>query len=111
MKGLVRGDLDVLIASVIFNEGIDIPELRSVVIAAGGQSIIAALQRIGRGMRTAHGKDEFEVYDIYDSGNKWMEKHTKARLGAYRGEEFEVKMESALGQRALALEEADAWSE
>lgn len=105
IKRLVRGDSDVLVCSVVFQEGIDIPQLRSVVIASGGKSVIAALQRIGRGMRKSTGKDEFEVHDIADkgcgcgsrghAGCRWLEKHTKARVKAYAGEGFEVAIGGA----------------
>ena len=96
IKRLVHGDVDVLVASVIFNEGVDIPELLSVVIGSGGKSVIAALQRIGRGMRVdrATGKTTFEVWDIQDKGNKWLEKHTKQRMRAYLGEGYETIIES-----------------
>ena len=90
VKKLVRRDLDVLVCSVIFNEGVDIPELASVVVAAGGDSVIAALQRIGRGMRKADGKDTFEVWDFDDLGNKWTERHSKERKRAYLRERFDV---------------------
>jgi len=89
---LVHGDVDVLIASVIFNEGVDIPELNSVVIASGGKSIISALQRIGRGMRVTDDKKTFEVWDINDVGNKWLERHTRQRLKAYIGEGHETSI-------------------
>jgi superfamily II DNA or RNA helicase len=87
---LVKGHFDVLIASVIFNEGVDIPELRSVIIASGGASVIAALQRIGRGMRVTQGKAEFQVFDVKDVGSRWLEKHSKERLKAYLREGYEV---------------------
>lgn len=90
VKKLVRRDLDVLVCSVIFNEGVDIPELASVVVAAGGDSVISALQRIGRGMRKAEGKDTFEVWDFDDVGNKWLERHSKERKRAYLRERFDV---------------------
>jgi superfamily II DNA or RNA helicase len=99
IKRLIRGDHEALIASVIFNEGVDIPELRSVVIASGGKSTIAALQRIGRGMRVkkdATGnvvKDEFEVYDFQDEGDRWLQRHTRARVAAYMREGFETIVE------------------
>jgi superfamily II DNA or RNA helicase len=102
VRRLVHGDTDALVASVIFNEGIDIPELRSVVIASGGKSVIAALQRIGRGMRVqkdAQGKvikDTFEVFDVADKGCKWLERHTRARLRAYASEGYETIVEAAL---------------
>lgn len=102
VRRLVHGDTDVLVASVIFNEGIDIPELRSVVIASGGKSVIAALQRIGRGMRVQRDaagnviKDTFEVFDVADKGCRWLERHTRARLRAYSGEGYETVVEAAL---------------
>ena len=102
VRRLVHGDTDVLVASVIFNEGIDIPELRSVVIASGGKSVIAALQRIGRGMRVQRDaagnvvKDTFEVFDIADKGCRWLERHTRARLRAYAGEGYETVVEASL---------------
>lgn len=90
---LERGELDVLIASVVFQEGVDIPNLESVVLAHGGKSIIATLQRIGRGMRTDQGKKfTFQVWDIYDCGCSMLLKHSKTRQKAYEREGYEVKM-------------------
>lgn len=87
---LVRGDLDVLVASVVFQEGIDIPSLESVVLAHGGRSIISTMQRIGRGMRTDNGKKmTFEVWDIFDEGCSALEKHSKVRRAMYKREQFE----------------------
>jgi superfamily II DNA or RNA helicase len=101
---LVRTDIDVLICSTIFNEGVDIPALASVVIASGGKSLIAAIQRVGRGMRTDGGrKTEFEVWDIADRGNKWLDRHTRWRFRAYAGEGYEVVTDELLGQQAAVL--------
>jgi superfamily II DNA or RNA helicase len=100
VKRLVAGHFDVLVCSTVFNEGVDVPELRSVVIASGGQSTIATLQRLGRGMRVerdASGeviKDAFEVYDIADKGNTWLERHSRERLRAYAAEGFETIVEA-----------------
>jgi len=99
IRRLARGDADVLVASVVFNEGVDIPELRSVVVASGGKSVIAALQRIGRGMRVqkdAAGnvvKDEFQVFDYFDEGDRWLRRHSKARVKAYTSEGHETVVE------------------
>lgn len=101
VKRLIRGDTEVLVCSVIFQEGIDIPQLRSVVNASGGKSIIAALQRIGRGMRVSSGKSEFDVYEIADrgcgcpakgghTGCRWLERHTKMRVRAFTVEGYEA---------------------
>jgi superfamily II DNA or RNA helicase len=110
VRRLLRGDTEVLVSSVIFQEGVDIPELRSVVVASGGKSVIAALQRIGRGMRRSDGKDTFEVWDVADEGEAWLERHAKARRLAYQREKFQVSVVSLVPsaptdsqQRALPL--------
>lgn len=91
VERLERGDSEVLVASVVFQEGVDIPNLASVVIASGGKSVIAALQRVGRGMRTDQGrKVTFEVYDILDLGSGMMERHSRRRMNTYVREGYQT---------------------
>ena len=90
VEALQRGDLDVLICTVIFQEGVDIPDLQSVIVATGGASSIAAIQRMGRGMRKAEGKTTFQVWDIMDVGDKWLERHSRERGRAYLDEGHHV---------------------
>jgi superfamily II DNA or RNA helicase len=106
IERLVMGETDVLICNVIFQEGIDIPELQSVVIAQGGKSVIAALQRVGRGMRRRSRtgevtKETFKVFDIKDVGCgclaakrhracRWLISHTRHRAAAYNSERYQV---------------------
>jgi len=109
---LVRGEIDVLIANVIFQEGVDIPSLRSVVVGTGGASVIAALQRLGRGLRVSPGKNTVEIWDIADedcgcmqkedeglgeshAGCRWLTRHTKERLRAYASEDYPHTIEDA----------------
>jgi superfamily II DNA or RNA helicase len=80
IEQLERGDIDVLVCSVIFDTGVDIPELRSVIVGSAGKSAIANLQRLGRGMRLADGKKEFDLYDVYDRGNGMLERQAKERM-------------------------------
>jgi superfamily II DNA or RNA helicase len=95
IKAIASGELDVLLCNVIFQEGIDIPELSSVVIAGGKKSIVAVLQRIGRGMRKHAGKTHFEVWDILDKGHRWLEKHAMLRRRAYESEGHEITLREA----------------
>jgi superfamily II DNA or RNA helicase len=90
---LVEGRIDVLVCSVVFQEGVDIPALRSVVIAAGGQSTIAAIQRVGRGLRKSEGKTSCTVWEVNDRGQRWLEAHARARRIAYQAEGYEVRVE------------------
>lgn len=101
LEELAGGDLDVLVCSVIFQEGIDVPELRGVINAGGKMSTVACLQRVGRGMRKVPGKDTFEVWDVADRGQPWLANHARERLYAYRGEGFDVEIVDDLCQGRL----------
>lgn len=89
---LVDGSIDVLICTSIFQEGVDIPSLASVVMAAGKSSAVGAVQRMGRGMRVdaASGKTTFTLLDVGDAGNGWLAKHAKARVAAYSKQGHEI---------------------
>lgn len=89
---LVKGDIDVLIASVIFQEGTDIPDVRSVIVGSSGKSVIAAVQRVGRGMRVVKGKSEFHVWDVFDTGHRTLKKWAKKRKEAYEAQGYEVNV-------------------
>lgn len=86
IKKLVRHDIDVIVTTPVFQEGVDVPALASVVMAGGGASHIAALQSIGRALRTNDGKSSAEVWDIYDVNIASLQKHSEARATAYRSE-------------------------
>jgi superfamily II DNA or RNA helicase len=94
IRRLVRNDIDVIVASSVFYQGIDIPELRSVVVGTAGKAAIATLQRIGRGMRVTDDKHTFEVWDILDMGHRNIEDHARRRKHAYEHEGYVVDVES-----------------
>jgi superfamily II DNA or RNA helicase len=101
-KQLEYRDVDVLVTTSVFQEGVDIPSLRAVINGAGGKSVIAALQQLGRGMRTDQGKKEtFEYWDVLDTtdqGRIWLEKHAQARARAFAHEGHMVtKAVNAMG--------------
>jgi len=56
----------ILIATGIYDEGIDIPELQTIILAAGGKSSGKNLQRLGRGLRKSKGKSSLNVIDFFD---------------------------------------------
>lgn len=91
LADLVAGRLDVIVCSSVFQQAIDIPTLEAVVNAAGGASVIQALQKIGRGTRVTADKKTFQVFDVYDDGNKWLAKHSRTRCDVYEREGYQVR--------------------
>lgn len=77
----------VLIASTIFDEGVDIPEVSVLIIAAGGKSEVKTIQRVGRGLRRKKNDETLIVYDFMDS-SKYLREHSQRRFKTYRKESF-----------------------
>lgn len=87
-----NGELNVIISSNIFNEGISINAIRLLIIASGGKSKIETIQKLGRGLRVTEDKKEVLVYDFTDRGNKFTERHSQRRKNIYRKCGFETQM-------------------
>lgn len=75
-----------IIATEIFGEGTDIPNLDVYINARLQKTEIGTLQGIGRVLRNAPGKYRADIYDFLIDGNKYLRRHSKARIRAYRGE-------------------------
>tara|TARA_R110000868_G_scaffold46524_2_gene153596 strand:- start:284 stop:1771 length:1488 start_codon:yes stop_codon:yes gene_type:complete len=82
---LVNGEINVILASTIFDIGLDLPELSGLVLCGGGNSNIRALQRIGRILRIIPGKTNAAVIDFFDQA-KFLKKHSIARYNIYTSE-------------------------
>jgi superfamily II DNA or RNA helicase len=91
IKDLKEGRSAFLIATTIFDEGIDIPEIRTLILAGGGKSEIRGLQRLGRGLRLAEGKDKLRVVDFMDYTTNILKKHSRMRKMIWEREGFKVK--------------------
>lgn len=91
IEDFTLGKIKVLIASDIFKEGISIPAINTLIIASGNKSYISSIQKIGRGLRKRDDKTEAEIYDFYDTGNRFLEKHSRMRIRAYKDEGYEIK--------------------
>lgn len=64
VASLESGDLDYILTVDIFNEGIDIPTINQVIMLRQTQSSIIFVQQLGRGLRTAPGKEYLVVIDF-----------------------------------------------
>ena len=86
------GGLDIIIASSIFDQGIDLPTLDALVLAGSGKSSTRALQRIGRVIRGSDGKTDAIVVDFIDYA-PYLYEHSKKRWTIYKSEPaFQIKL-------------------
>jgi superfamily II DNA or RNA helicase len=84
-------DLKILISTVV-NEGVNIPSMDVIIMAGGGKSNKLTVQRVGRALRKAEGKETAKIIDFYDNDNGILLRHSKARLKTYRKEEeFQIE--------------------
>lgn len=84
-KMLADGKIDVILASVIFDTGVDLPILNALVLASGGKSSIRTLQRVGRVIRIHPQKKFVAVVDFLDQ-TKYLKLHSLARYKTYLSE-------------------------
>ena len=67
---LVRGDVKVIFAVDLYNEGVDIPEVNTVLFLRPTESLTIFLQQLGRGLRLSEGKDCLTVLDFIGAANR-----------------------------------------
>jgi superfamily II DNA or RNA helicase len=92
LKAMRHATTGVCIASPIFDEGIDVPAVDTVILAGGGKGHVKLLQRIGRGLRQKAEHNELIVIDFMDDTNKHLLRHSQNRIRIYEQEGFEVKV-------------------
>mgnify|MGYP000893324238 CR=1 FL=1 len=88
------GEIKILIATKIFEAGIDLPNLKYFISCSGGKSYVSNLQRIGRLLRVSdkEGQEKHKVYiyDIVDRNSKYLYKQAIARKKYYEEEGFSL---------------------
>jgi len=82
---LEDGEINAIVASTIFDIGVDLPSLSGLVIAGGGKSSVRALQRIGRVIRRYKHKKYAAVIDFWDQA-KFLKSHSEERYKIYSSE-------------------------
>jgi superfamily II DNA or RNA helicase len=78
------GTVPFLVASTIFDVGVDIPEIQSVILAGAGKSAARAIQRVGRGLRKTARKSDVLVVDFEDREPNFLLLHSNERMWWYR---------------------------
>ncbi len=67
---LSAGEIRFIFVVDIYNEGVDIPEVNTVLFLRPTESLTVFLQQLGRGLRLAEGKDCLTVLDFIGQANK-----------------------------------------
>jgi superfamily II DNA or RNA helicase len=80
---LNRHEINVVICSSVWTEGINIPTLQVVINAAGGKDEKAVLQKVGRGLRKTAEKDSVIIYDTFNVSHRYLIEHFGERLCIY----------------------------
>lgn len=95
-----NGDVDLILASTVYDQGVDLPALDALVLAGGGKSTAKALQRIGRVIRgnPSGNKKDAIVVETYDQSH-YVKKHSIIRYQIYKTEPaFKLKMGPAMAK-------------
>lgn len=69
-KRLVEGEIRFIFVVDIYNEGVDIPEVNTVLFLRPTESLTIFLQQLGRGLRLSEGKDCLTVLDFIGQANR-----------------------------------------
>lgn len=83
-EALQTKQIDCVIATTIWKEGVNIPSLDAVINAAGGKSEIATLQSLGRGLRSTTDKKDVLLVDIFDNNHHYLINHFAERFLVYQ---------------------------
>ncbi|GAE34079.1 DUF3427 domain-containing protein [Halalkalibacter akibai] len=81
---LVKGEVKFIFVVDLYNEGIDIPEVNTVLFLRPTESLTVFLQQLGRGLRLSEGKDCLTVLDFVGQ--------------AHRNYNFEEKFKALVGK-------------
>jgi superfamily II DNA or RNA helicase len=68
-QALRSGEINILFVVDIFNEGVDIPEVDTLLFLRPTESLTIFLQQLGRGLRLADGKEVCTVLDFVGNAN------------------------------------------
>ena len=65
-----KGKINFIFSVDLYNEGVDIPEIDTVMFLRPTESLTVFLQQLGRGLRTSRGKEFLTVLDFIGQSNK-----------------------------------------
>ena len=91
---LMKGEVRFVFVVDIYNEGVDIPEVNTVLFLRPTESLTVFLQQLGRGLRLSEGKECLMVLDFIGQANKkynFEDKFASLLSNTMRGVTREIK--------------------
>jgi superfamily II DNA or RNA helicase len=74
IEQLASGSLDVVFSVDLFNEGLDVPTIDTVLLLRPTQSPVVFLQQLGRGLRPSPGKHRLTVLDLIGNHRAFLDR-------------------------------------
>ncbi len=99
MQAATRQEIDILLATQLAREGLDIPHLDRLFLTVPKRAAGTVQQEVGRIMRTATGKTDAIVFDFWDSQCPLVKGQFWARREVYRKLGIAVTMPTIAPQR------------
>lgn len=90
LEGFKKGKVDVLVASMIIRRGMNLPTIRTLINAAGGDSEANVKQIFGRVLRKHKSKKVVDIIEFWDWG-AYLQRHSKHRIRYYKTQGFPVQ--------------------
>ena len=84
MEEFKAGNIRSMIATSLADEGLDLPNVRTLVMVSGGRSAQKTIQRASRALRRCDGKDEAFIHDFKDNFHPLAHAHAKKRIKCYQ---------------------------
>lgn len=95
IKALQSDEVNVILATRIFDEGVDLPALDAVVRMGMQKGKIKTKQQIGRGQRRKNDKENVvHVFDFFNRCHKKLQKHSQVRIEQYADFGYEMRIEN-----------------
>ena len=91
-KDFVSGKIKVLLSSNIFDKGVNLKNIKTLILAWAGKSPFGLTQKIGRAVRNCKDKDSVDIFCFAESGNKYFDNHTKIRIDELVNENYDVEI-------------------
>jgi superfamily II DNA or RNA helicase len=91
-QDFIDGKTSCLISSNIFDTGVNLPNMTTLILAWSGKSPHGLVQKIGRAVRNCEGKTGVDIWCFGEMGNSYLDKHTKIRIGKLVDDGYDVEI-------------------